>query len=162
MGIIYKICCNFTNEVYFGKTKHEMNVRKTAHLSKGSKCISTQIISRGNFTFAILEENVENEILAEREHYYITNFDCINKNRPYVGNDDKGHRNNEYMKKRYADNKELYVEKSKQNYESKKDIINEKKREKYTCECGAEPFNKGNLWRHLKSPYHLKYIDNNV
>ena len=88
-GIIYKIICNITNEIYFGSTINTLNRRMILHKSKCKSynngkyhfITSFNIINRGNYSYLLIE-NVECETKREleiRERFYIENNECINK-----------------------------------------------------------------------------------
>ncbi len=123
-GMIYKIACNETNEVYYGSTiqKH-LYERISQHKSKFKYwkegkyhyVTSFQIIERGNYSYSLIEKvECENKKqLEQRERYYIENNDCIN--RCIVGRTDKEYR---------EDNKLEIKENSKKYYEENKDKIN--------------------------------------
>jgi len=83
MGIVYMIECLETGEKYVGSTKVLFKIRMSQHKTgakKGKTCSSKQIIDRGNYKSYIVEE-VEDDILREREQYHMDNTECINKKR---------------------------------------------------------------------------------
>ncbi len=83
MGIVYCIECLETHEKYIGSTIKPLKTRMSVHKSgakQGKTCSSKQIIDRGNYTSYIVEE-VEDDILREREQYHMDNTECINKKR---------------------------------------------------------------------------------
>jgi hypothetical protein len=140
-GIIYKITCNETGEVYYGSTTLSLNRRILMHKSlckrwKEGKCgftTSYQIIDRGNYSYSLIETvECENKYqLEQRERYYIENNECINKVIPcrtiqewYEANKDK---KNEKAKEWYEANKE----KKKAYKEANRDHINELRRQWY-------------------------------
>ena len=92
-GIIYKIECCITGEVYYGSTTQKyLSTRINGHKYKyrqakeGEKyfCASFQIIERGNYTYSSIEtvECETKEQLHVRERFYIENNVCINKYKP--------------------------------------------------------------------------------
>jgi hypothetical protein len=88
-GIIYKIECNETGEVYYGSTQRSLNKRMIGHKSdckrwKEGKCgftTSFNIIDRGNYSYSLIEtvECEDRGQLEQRERFYIENNECINK-----------------------------------------------------------------------------------
>ncbi len=133
-GIIYKIVCNETGEVYFGSTQKSLNVRMTEHKSqckrwKEGKCnftTSYQIIDRGNYSYSLIEmvECEEKKQLEARERYYIENNECINKVIPC-----------RTVKEYNEDNKEAIIEYQKEYQkeyeEANKDHLKEYRRKRY-------------------------------
>lgn len=158
MGFIYKITCNITNECYYGSSKIKSNLRLNSHKSKSNQSISKQIIDRGNYTFIILENDIEDDKLIEREYYYINGFDCINKNKPCIKEDNKLYRKRVQELQRYYDNKEEILKQRKENYNKNKEQISIKRKQTYTCDCGSI-IQMGEKSRHNKTGIHKKYLD---
>jgi hypothetical protein len=112
---IYKLTCNQTELCYYGSTIMTLNKRLSRHKSdykkslKGEKisCTAFNIIKNNDYKIELIEE-CRKEDRKERERYYITNFECINKALP-------GGRS-----------KKEYREKAK-----------EKRKEKFKCICGS-------------------------
>ena len=88
-GIIYKITCHETGEVYYGSTQYSLNKRITEHKSqckrwkegKTNYTTSFQIIERANYSYSLIEK-VECETkkqLETRERMFIENNECVNK-----------------------------------------------------------------------------------
>jgi hypothetical protein len=131
-GIIYKIVCNETNEVYYGSTTQKINERILEHkkkcrywkAGKYNYVTSFEIIERGNYKYELVEEVVyeDKKQLEERERYYIENNDCINKNIPTRSN-------KEYMKEYYQANKDAINDYHKAYYQANKDAINARQKE---------------------------------
>lgn len=79
MGLIYKIVNNKTNKIYIGQTKRSLRERKNQHFSelKNQKHYNTQLqedynkYGKNSFSFEILENNVKEENLIEKETYWI-------------------------------------------------------------------------------------------
>jgi len=158
MGFIYKIICNITGECYYGKSTMKENLRLNAHKSKSNVCQSKQIIKRGNYTFLIVEDNIEDLTeLSNREYYYITNFECINMTIPFTTEDNRLHRHRKEAKQRYYDNKEIILQKKKEFYEANKERLNAIKRQVIECNCG-QSYTKGNKLRHFKTIKHQNYL----
>lgn len=144
-GIIYKIVCNETQEVYYGSTtKQSLNRRITEHKSafkrwkdgRTNYITSFQIINRGNYSYTLIEtvECEDKRQLEARERFYIENNECVNK--IVIGRT---------IHEWYAANKDKVMEQNKMKYEKNqvrakelatiyrqvnKDIINEKQRQR--------------------------------
>lgn len=77
MGTIYKITNNINNKIYIGKTTQKVNRRWKDHRNaKNNMLIAKAIRKYGkeNFTFEIVEDNIEDINLAEKEAFYILYF----------------------------------------------------------------------------------------
>lgn len=122
-GIIYKIVCNETGEVYYGSTTNKYLCNRMAQHKSSFKRFqngthpymsSFQIIERGNYSYSLIETvECEDRIqLEQRERYYIENNECVNK--IIVGRT---------QKERYEANKNEIKENQKQYYEINKDAI---------------------------------------
>lgn len=143
-GIIYKIECNETNEVYYGSTKLTLHKRILNHKSQynawkagnANYMTSFQIIERGNYKYEVVEE-IECEDkrqLEQRERNYIEDNDCVNKMIPS--------RTRQESKKAYRDkhkeerkiylqnNKEKIKEQTKLYRETHKEHLNELRRQR--------------------------------
>ncbi len=129
-GIIYKITCNETGEVYYGSTTQSLNVRISKHKSdckrwKEGQChftTSYNIIDRGNYSYSLIEtvECEDRKQLEARERFYIENNECINKIIPC-------RTGKEYKE----DNKEAIKDKMKEYHKANKEYIKELKKEWY-------------------------------
>jgi signal peptidase I len=158
MGFIYKIFCNQTGECYYGQSREiKCNRRFNNHTIKSNSTTSSSIIDRGDFQFVIIEDGVDNNMLKEREYYYITNNECVNQTIPWVENDNKSHRHRKEEKDRYYTNQEFYKKKANDYYYTNQLKIQENRSAEIVCECGIE-YTKGNKLRHLKSKFHLNKI----
>ena len=88
-GIIYKITCCITGEVYYGSTQQSLNKRMTGHKSgckawkreKTGHSTSYDIIDRGNYSYSLIEtvECEDRNQLHTRERFYIENNECVNR-----------------------------------------------------------------------------------
>lgn len=78
MGEIYKITNNINGKSYIGKTKYKSVTRWKDHVNgyHPNSAIHQAIIKHGvtNFSFEVLEINVDNNSLNEWEMYYIQLF----------------------------------------------------------------------------------------
>jgi hypothetical protein len=159
-GIIYKITCNETGEVYYGSTQRSLNKRMIEHKTnckrwkKGKYRFTTSfnIIDRGNYSYRLIEtvECEDKKQLEQRERYYIENNECINKmvvgrtnkeyyeaNKETILEYQKEYReaNKDKRKAYYEANKEAILEQQKEYhkewYEANKDHLNELRRQRY-------------------------------
>ena len=56
-GLIYKIVCNETDEVYYGSTHTSLSKRMSCHLSDTEHmCVCVQILLRKNYTTSVAKE----------------------------------------------------------------------------------------------------------
>ena len=112
IGIIYKITCELTKEVYYGSTSTSLNLRKNNH-KMGSTSSSKQIIERGKWTISAIETiNYENKSeLLLRERFYIENNECINKNLPITTAEEKKAQQQDCMRKWYLEHRREHIKK---------------------------------------------------
>ena len=81
MGQIYKITNIINNLVYIGQTKYNAIDRYNAHMNTYKNTHfynSIHKYGQENFILEILEDNVSNEKLDEREIYWIAKYDSYN------------------------------------------------------------------------------------
>ena len=165
MGFIYKITCNISGECYFGQSIRTAKQRLSDHKGKNNECASKLIIDRGDYTFKIVEDNIEDAKLNEREHFYIINNECVNKNIPYCNITDRYERTLSYQNKKYKENddyRQRKIEYQSQYYKDSKDLINMRRNLKFICQCGILT-SSNNKARHEKSKKHqLFLISNNI
>jgi hypothetical protein len=160
MGYIYKILCNITNECYYGRCNGKYS-RINCHTAKSNNTSSKTIIERGNYNFIIVENDIEDDLIIEREYYYIKNFECINQQLPFIESDNNLHRNRKAGKDKYYTNKEFYKKKTNDHYYNNHTKIRADRNQTILCECGKE-YTKGNKNRHLNSLFHKNNITNNI
>ena len=129
-------------------------IEKMVIRKKNNTTTSKPIIDRGNYSFLIIEDDIDADKLNEREYHYIKNFQCVNMTIPYTDEDSKLIRHRAEEKKRYDENKNFYIIKSRKRYEEKKEEINRKKKEIIVCGCGFD-YTLGNKIRHLKTKRHI-------
>ena len=139
MGIVYMLCCKNTGEAYYGSTIRDWKRRLKEHRCKANRCVSKQIIDRGNYEFIILEE-VDDEQLHVREKYYVTTFPCINKTSPLPTREER-------------------LQQRKQHYQDHKEEALQRKSTPFECECGCVVRWSGKA-RHFQTKKHLDYIQN--
>ena len=150
MGFVYMIKCNITNECYIGSSMcKNKNDRLSSHKFKNNKCISKQIIDRNNYEYIIIEDilDIDKKQIRIKEQAYIDKYDCINKHRAYISEEQKKEEQKQYMKEY---NKEYYENNKEQLGEYKKQYNKEynktDKRKEYIKEYNKEHyfFNKYN------------------
>ena len=161
---IYKICCN-DNSVegfYIGSTIN-FRVRKSNHKSNcnGNKVnckIYKTIRENGgweNWRIVIVEQipNCSKLQAQIREEELRVELDAtLNSNSAYCSLSKE-----EYIRKYREENKEqIAIYKKKYNEANKEQI-----KQKFDCKCGGK-YTYQNKARHLTSPKHLKYIENNI
>ena len=180
-GIIYKIKCRITGEVYIGSTCQSLAVRMTKHRSdvklldtgkKTKKCTSYDIIKRGNYEVTILEKfpTTEKFLLNQRERHYIESEECVNKVIPTrtLQEYEQTHRRKDSHKsydqsekgiegRRIRNASEKGKEKNRTDYLKSKEAG---KCEIITCECGGS-YNFRNKVRHCKTKKHQDFINTN-
>ena len=87
-GLIYKIVCNETDEVYYGSTHTSLSKRMSCHLSDTiNMCVCVQILLRNNYTTSIVKEiEYENnsELLWEERWAIEADSKAININVPVI------------------------------------------------------------------------------
>jgi hypothetical protein len=137
-GIIYKIECNETNEVYYGSTQQSLKQRMAQHKShlkmwkegKYHFTTSFNILDRGNYSYSFIKTvECENRHQLEAvERQYIENNNCTNK--IVVGRTKQ-----EYMKAYIEANKDIIKFRNKECMrkfrEAHKTEINENRRQRY-------------------------------
>ena len=139
-GKIYKLL-NERGEVYYGSTCGALWKRLKGHLKDANKTRSKDLLKDSVDIKIELVENFNcntRRELMEREHYYIKNFNCINKNgkgRTKASCDKWRIANPEKVKigrsKWYNENKEELKIKSKIYREENKDLLKQKRKAYY-------------------------------
>ena len=158
-GVIYKIECNLTNDVYYGSTTSTYLSKRLGQHKKDRRCRAINIIDRGNFNCKIIEVYpCKNKTeLQARERWWIENNVCINKQLPGRTQQEWVENNKEKIKQQqsewYEANKDKIIERVKQHYQDNKDKINEK----FTCECGGS-YTRRSKSIHCRTKKHLEYI----
>ena len=146
---VYKLTCSETNKLYYGSTKMTLEQRK----NKGwYKCSCKDFINPIMECIEVVDDLDE---LEQREQFYITNNECVNKNMAYstelnkkIVYDKWRETNKEHIRKHYI--------------QYKKKIIEEKRFECILCDICFQ--SKKKLERHsegyrhqLKNKSFLKY-----
>ena len=91
MGTIYKITNNLNNKIYIGKTIREPEIRWAEHKRDSQKENNKNILlykafnkyGIENFTFSIIEDNINEELLDEKEIYYINLYNSTSHQNGY-------------------------------------------------------------------------------
>jgi hypothetical protein len=139
-GIIYKIICNITGNIYIGSTFKTLEHRLSLHVAgykfylntKKNFVTSFNIIKNNNYQIECIEEvyDVSKVELKMLEQRYILSSKCVNKNIPcrkykewYLYN---RNRVLDFYKKYYLDNKEHMLSKRKLYYENHREEIRQK------------------------------------
>jgi hypothetical protein len=80
-GIVYKISCNFTGEIYIGSTFQPIRNRIAGHKNKSNTCTSKKIIDRGNYSYcSVFEGLVDDDLLKAVEKAIIRkSANCVNR-----------------------------------------------------------------------------------
>ena len=147
-GKIYKLICSETLNIYYGSTIRTLKQRLRKHRCKDNDCQSKYFVEP---VIELIEDypcNNRRE-LEKREQYFIENFECVNKYKSYMSEEDrkeydkKYHQDNkeyykEYMKKYIKENREKLNEKVKKYREENKEKIKEIKNQKFNCDCGGQ------------------------
>ena len=150
---IYRIVCNETNEVYFGKTIQTLQERLSKH--KDLSCSSKQIILRGDYYIEQIDSTFDEEESIKKERYYIETFECVNLIVPGRTRKEWLEENPEYMKeygKKYREeNKEELSEYGKKYREENSEYFKEYEKERSNNEERKE----------YKKEYHKEYSKKN-
>ena len=150
------IKCNINNERYIGSSMcKNKNDRLSSHKCKNNKCVSKQIINRNNYEYIILEDilDIDKKQLRIKEQEYIDKYDCINKQRAYLSEEQE----NKYQEQWRKNNKEYIKE-----YNKKYHINNKDYKKKYIKEYQKlyRQNNKENNKEYMKEYYFFnKYND---
>lgn len=80
MGVIYKATCLINKKSYIGQTKNSLKIRKSQHLRARDNYAFHNALQKygiNNFIWEVLEE-CDNDLLNEREVYWIDYYDTYN------------------------------------------------------------------------------------
>ena len=150
------IKCNITNECYIGSSVQKYkNIRFNCHKGKYNTCISKQIINRNNYEYIILEDilDIDKKQLRIKEQEYIDKYDCINKLKAYITEEQKKQHNKQRRKVYYKNNKEYIIEHNKKYRQNNKENNKEYMKEYYE--------NNKEKIKEYKKEYNKQYIQNN-
>lgn len=146
VGIVYKLTCSETGNIYFGSTIRPLNQRLWKHKAHDNTCVSRDFINPIIEKLCDVEylENDKTELL-KKEREYIENYECVNKVIPL-------RTRNEY----YHYRKSLDPQYGLKEYcKVKGKIYNDKTR--IFCECGGH-YVKRNKKKHLMTTKHTEYL----
>ena len=90
-GIIYKIVCNETGEVYYGSTHTSLSQRMSCHLSNKNMCVCVQILLRNNYTTSVVKEieyENDSELLWEERRAIEADSKSINIRVPILSDEE--------------------------------------------------------------------------
>ena len=76
-GKVYAIKCLKIPQNYIGSTSDTMKERLTRHISSCNGCVSKKIIRNNNYEVIVLEENIGEEDLLDREQYWMDNTENL-------------------------------------------------------------------------------------
>jgi len=124
-GKIYKIVCNITGEIYIGSCITTLVKRFYQHKHKRNKCSSKQITDRGDCVIVLIEAfPCDNKSeLFQRERYHYDLIPNINRNRPFITEEESIESNRECKKARYEANTEAILAKHKAYNEVNKEAV---------------------------------------
>tara|TARA_R110000787_G_scaffold106302_1_gene213963 strand:+ start:356 stop:892 length:537 start_codon:yes stop_codon:yes gene_type:complete len=160
-GIIYRLVCNDTGEVYIGSTTYSIEDRLKIHQQPNQGCCSKQIIDRNNYAIEILETypcDSKHE-LRRKEGEYQKTMKCINLR--IAGRTDAEYykdnkeRRCEYGRIYHQENIERLKEYDKQPSVREKKKIRDNKVD--VCECGMK-ITHGHLTRHKTTKRHINLM----
>ncbi len=165
-GIIYCIICKITGEKYYGSTFRSLEERIRGHKKISNKCISKQIIERGNYDVEIvLECYVEHKRELEKlESNFIRNNECINQKDAYQSEEELKEYGRNFSKQWYQNNREKKKEYKKIyckiNVEKVRIYENNYKNTQphIECECGSK-VKKHRVTEHYRTKKHQKYLN---
>ena len=105
MGKIYKIVNDVNSKIYIGKTTRSLQTRFEEHIKNTSNCksaISAAIQKYGekHFQIQLIEDNIPDEQLNQKERYWINFYDSYRKGYNLTpGGDGKSLSDEEILKK---------------------------------------------------------------
>ena len=81
MGEIYKIITDFNNKIYIGKAKHGTKSRQREHIKRdinNGQYIHNSMLQHGieHYKYEVIESNITDEKLNDREKYQIKFYNC--------------------------------------------------------------------------------------
>ena len=184
-GIIYKITCNETGDIYVGSTCQSLGMRISNHKShyklyqlnqKGCIHASFPIMKINNFKSEILEAvnfDEDKKLLLLKEKEWMEKLNPINTKRPIVSQEDRNKLVNDYRKTDVGKLKKQELDKKYREGDKREELLEKKRewgkqnREKtkevrsaiHECPCGGT-YTLQHKSRHEKSAFHLKSFNN--
>ena len=152
---IYKITSPQEEEYcYIGKTKRSLNNRFSQHKDGYKKwqdvstgyTTSFEIMQYPDATIELVEDGLDKLKAVERERYWISQFNTVNRQTP-----------GRTIKQWFQDNREKMSEYFKQRYEDNREKMSEYYSQKITCECGCIS-SRQNMRRHIKTIKHQQQL----
>ena len=149
MGTIYEIICWTTGLRYVGQTIRSLKERLRNHESdfrnRPERCSSILVLEHGNYEIYKLERVEDEDMLDEREFYYIQAV---------------LQRYNNSKKGKETHKKYRQTEKGKEAYKQYKNTDTYKRYRtlKVVCECGIECLKINLKWHKEKSQQHLNWL----
>jgi len=163
--MIYEIVCNETGERYIGSTFEPTIARRIAkHRCKTNRCISKQIIGRGNYSYGLLEKvdvETRDELrMCERKWY--DKLQNINKRQPYRSFEERKEYYKEHNKEYCEQHKDKKKEYKKEYCEQNKDKLKEcYKAYREQNKDKINEYNKAyrDLHKDIKKEYNKEYYE---
>lgn len=158
-GMIYRIVCNITGDVYIGGSSQTCAQRLSQHVNSyklwvkdNTKLYTSSyiILARNDYKLILVESYPckNNDELRAREQFWIDQTECVNKYR--------AHRTPEQKKQWFQDNVERKKELNKNYQTDNAERISEWKKQVITCVCGSEVQISVKA-RHNKSQKHINF-----
>ena len=165
-GMIYRIVCNITGDVYIGSSVQTCAQRLSQHKSKYKIWLDNnkeyitvfKIIAKDDYKIVLVETYPckNNDELHSREQHWIEQTECVNKIRAHTTEEQLKCFNTQWSKTWYENNKE-YVKECGNKYRQKNsERISERNKQVITCECGKE-ITQSSKTRHNKSQQHINF-----
>jgi hypothetical protein len=118
---------------YYGSTCSELRYRLSRHKNKTNGCKSKLLFDTGDKVEIILVEKYpcnDKMELHQRERYFIENFECVNKYKPYKTQDEYKEQLKKINKK-YRDNNKDKIKESREKYKENNKEKAKESQEKY-------------------------------
>ena len=172
-GKIYKLTDNTNGNIYYGSTYLPLEIRLGNHNAKFKQFIKNQDHWRQSFRILINNDYIIEKIedypcnsqreLEKREDYYINNFNCINKKRAYITEEQYKESRKNYNKKNKLENNDIYKKQlltwkrlAEKNTKKKEEV------ERIKCPNCNKILRIDSLSRHKRTKYCLNYIESSV
>ena len=172
-GMIYRIVCNITGDVYIGSSSQTCAKRLSQHVSCYKRWVKDNtrytssyiILARNDYKLILVESYPckNSDELYAREQYWIDRTHCVNKKNSYTTPEQKKEykknwyeENSEYNKEYRTNNIEKMLEYEKNYRTDNAEKITKQRSEIITCVCGSE-FQICVKARHNKSQKHINF-----
>ena len=138
MGIIYQLVSSHSQKVYVGKSTETPSQRMSKHRCDYRRWLegkhhynsSYELLKYTDCSMVVLEHGVPDHLLAEREAYWHSRYDCVNRCVP-----NRSH---------------------KEWYQANKDKVRRQQNQKYNCQCGGR-YTQQNKTTHNRSKKHREW-----